>query len=307
MESFLSAAFFTFILCSPVISIALAFARFFCLYAAVEERRCHVYVLWGKVVGILNEPGFYLLPMHLGILPTLFFPMVSRYELDMRLDQEYQRNLPVNSEEGAPMGVGVWYEMYVSDPVAFLFKNTDPRGSLGANVSSAAIRCLSNMKLGELLENRHGLSQNVRTEVSARSREWGFKTGSVYIRKVHFRDAEMIKQIESKVVNRLRQVTSAIKQEGANHVSIISSTAERQAAIELAKAAALKPQIVGQAFHKICEDPELAETLFSILDLERMRQSETRVTLIPEGAGLLAQLMAAQGRGVPHEVARGRA
>jgi hypothetical protein len=37
----------------------------------------------------------------------------------------------------------------------------------------------------------------------------------------------MIKQIESKVVNRLRQVTSAIKQDGANQVSIITSTAER--------------------------------------------------------------------------------
>ena len=55
----------------------------------------------------------------------------------------------------------------------------------------------------------------------------------------------MIRQIEEKVVNRLRQVTSAIKQDGANQVSIITSTAERQAAIEFAKAAAMRPQIVG--------------------------------------------------------------
>lgn len=294
MSDVFTGAFLGFIFSGPLVAMALGFARFFCLYAVVQERTCQVYVLWGKVVGILQEPGFYFLPMRLGILPTLFFPMVSRYELDMRLDQEYQRNLPVNSEEGAPMGVGVWYEMYVSDPVAFLFKNTDPRGSLGANVSSSAIRCLSNMKLAELLENRHGLSQNVRTEVSARSREWGFKTGSVYIRKVQFRDSGMIKQIESKVVNRLRQVTSAIKQEGANQVNIISSTAERQAAIELAKASALKPQIVGAAFNKICEDPELAETLFQILDLERMKTADTRVTLIPDNQPVLTQLLAAQ-------------
>ncbi|MBL0160930.1 MAG: hypothetical protein IPP47_28180 [Bryobacterales bacterium] len=37
----------------------------------------------------------------------------------------------------------------------------------------------------------------------------------------------MIRQIEEKVVNRLRQVTSAIKQDGANQVSIITSSAER--------------------------------------------------------------------------------
>ena len=73
----------------------------------------------------------------------------------MRLDQEYLRSQPVNSEEGAPMGIGIWYEMFISDPVAYLFKNTDPRGSLRANVSNATVRCLSNMRLGDMLETRH--------------------------------------------------------------------------------------------------------------------------------------------------------
>ncbi len=148
----------------------------------------------------------------------------------MRLDQEYLRSQPVNSEEGAPMGIGIWYEMFVSDPVAYLFKNTDPRGSLAANVSNSTVRCLSNLPLEHMLINRHDMSQTVRDEVSPKSHEWGYMLGSVYIRKVHFRDAEMIHQIESKVVNRLRQVTSAIKQDGANQVSIITSTAERNAA-----------------------------------------------------------------------------
>jgi regulator of protease activity HflC (stomatin/prohibitin superfamily) len=299
MGEMIGTAIFMFFLCLFGEMIILGIARMLCLYTVVQERQCHVYVLWGSVVGILDEPGLYILPAKYGWMPTLFFWMVQRYELDMRMDQEYHRSLPVNSEEGAPMGVGVWYEMYISDPVAFLFKNTDPRGSLGANVSSSAVRCLSNMKLGELLENRHGLSQTVRTEVSARSREWGYKTGSVYIRKVHFRDHEMIKQIESKVVNRLRQVTSAIRQDGTNQVSIISSTAERQAAIEFAKAAAVKPQIVGQALAKIGADEELAEVLYTILDYERLRGCEGKVTLIPENPGVLSQLLAAEAADVP--------
>ena len=69
--------------------------------------------------------------------------------VDLRLDQEYLRSQPVNSEEGAPMGIGVWYEMWISDPVAFLFKNANPRGSLRANVSNATVRNLSNMKLSD--------------------------------------------------------------------------------------------------------------------------------------------------------------
>ena len=85
------------------------------------------------------------------------------------------------------------------------------------------------MPLDEMLTNRHSMSQTVRDEVSPKSHEWGYKLGSVYIRKVHFRDSSMIKQIEEKVVNRLRQVTSAIKQDGAHQVKITTSTAERAA------------------------------------------------------------------------------
>ena len=66
---------------------------------------------------------------------------------------------------------------------------------------------------------------------SADNRSAGAPSG----RGKFIRDAGMIKQIESKVVNRLRQVTSAIKQDGANQVSIIASTAERQAAVEFAR------------------------------------------------------------------------
>ena len=186
------------------------------------------------------------------------------------------------------MGIGIWYEMYISNPVAYLFKNADPRGSLAANVGNATVRCLSNMKLADMLENRHAMSLTVRTEVSPQSEEWGYKLGSVYIRKVHFRDAAMTHQIEEKVVNRLRQVTSAIKQDGANQVSIITSTAERQAAIEFAKAAAMRPQIVGVALQKISQDPEISNTMFEILETQNIIDGKAEITLVPRNQKLLS-------------------
>src|SRR5438270_13851147 len=186
--------------------------------------------------------------------------------------------------------------MFISDPVAFLFKNADPRGSLSANVGNSTVRCLSNMKLADMLETRHAMSLTVRNEVSPQSHEWGYKLGSVYIRKVHFRDAQMIAQIEEKVVNRLRQVTSSIKQDGANQVSIITSTAERQAAIEFAKAAALRPQIVGAALQRIAQDPEVLETMFEMLETQRLLEGENRIVLVPKGTGALAPLVNAAVR-----------
>jgi hypothetical protein len=106
----------------------------------------------------------------------------------------------------------------------------------------------------------------------------------------------MIRQIEEKVVNRLRQVTSAIKQDGANQVSIITSTAERQAAIEFAKASAMRPLIVGKALNEISKDPEIEAALFEILETQRIVEGAARVTLVPQNSEMLANLLAAGHR-----------
>src|SRR5271169_3326181 len=174
--------------------LLLAVCRIFGLYAIVKERSCRVYMLFGKVAGVIDEPGLHFLPAKLGLSAFFINFLGSCHVLDLRLDQEYLRSQPVNSEEGAPMGIGIWYEMWISDPLSFLFKNTDPRGSLRANVSNATVRCLSNMPLEQMLETRHQMSQTVRAEVSEKSQAWGYTLGSVYVRKVHFRDAGMIKQ-----------------------------------------------------------------------------------------------------------------
>ena len=252
-----------------------------------------MYILFGKVALVLDEPGLHLLWLKLGWKAPLVNWIGRCHVLDLRLDQEYLRSQPVNSEEGAPMGIGIWYEMFISDPVSYLFKNADPRGSLAANVSNAAVRCLSNMKLGDMLEDRHTMSQTVRSEVSPKSQEWGYRLGSTYIRKVHFRDQGMIRQIEEKVVNRLRQVTSAIRQEGANQVSVITSTAEREAAIEFAKARALRPRIVGSALQEIARDPDIAKALFDILEIEKLREGKKSLILIPKNRPLLKEWLAA--------------
>jgi regulator of protease activity HflC (stomatin/prohibitin superfamily) len=295
---FLESAFFMFVIAFLLEPLFLFVVRTFGIYAVVEERTCRVYMLFGKVVGVLSEPGLHILPLALGPAAFIVNFLGKSYLLDLRLDQEYLRSQPVNSEEGAPMGIGIWYEMFIVDPVAYLFNNMDPRGSLRANISNATVRCLSNMPLAEMLETRHKMSATVREEVSPKSAAWGYQLGSIYVRKVHFRDSGMIKQIEAKVVNRLRQVTSAIRQDGVNQVSIITSSAEREAAVEFAKASTMRPQIVGEALRQVAADPEVAAALFEILETQRMLDSRAALTLVPGGSGgeLLASLMAASGR-----------
>jgi regulator of protease activity HflC (stomatin/prohibitin superfamily) len=292
LGAFLIAAVGTFIVVAILVPVVLGLTRAFGLYTIVNEGHCKVYMLFGKVVAVINEPGLHFLFVALGPKAVIVNWLGQCHELDLRLDQDYLRSQPVNSEEGAPMGIGVWYEMFISDPIAFLFKNTDPSGSLSANVSNSTVRCLSNLPLDKMLEDRHTMSQVVREEVSPKSNEWGYQLGSVYIRKVHFRDAGMIGQIEAKVVNRLRQVTSAIKQAGANQVSIITSTAERQAAIEFAKAAAMRPHIVGEALKEISQDARVTKALFDVLEVQNIVGGQARITIIPPHREILGSLLA---------------
>ncbi len=285
----------TFLMMMFGIPIFLGIVKLFGFYTIVEERQCRVFVLFGKVLKVIDEPGLHFLLFDLGPAALIVNLLGKCYVIDRRLDQEYRRSEPVNSEEGAPMGIGIWYEMWVSDPVAYLFKNTDPRGSLRANVSNATVRCLSNMPLGEMLGTRHKMSQTVRDEVSPRSNEWGYQLGSVYIRKVHFRDKDMIRQIEEKVVNRLRQVTSAIKQAGANQVSVITSSAEREASIEFGRASAIRPSTLGAALREIAKQPEVVKALFEILETQKVVDGSARLTLMG-GGGLLQSLLAAKDK-----------
>ena len=239
------------------VPLILGLARLFGLYTIVEERTCKVYMLFGKVVGQLDEPGLHFLLPRLG-LRCLIINFAGRcHELDMALDQAYLRSQAVNSEEGAPMGIGIWYEMFISNPVSYLFKNADPRGSLDANVGNATVRCLSNMKLAEMLENRHAMSITVRTEVSPQSEEWGYKLGSVYIRKVHFRDKGMIQQIEGKG----GQPSAPGHQPPSNRMGPIrsaSSPARRapRPRSSSAKPRRSRPQVVGSARRKSPRTPK---------------------------------------------------
>ncbi len=287
-------SFVVILLCFVLEFVILRILKLFGVYVVVNENEARVYVLFGNVLGVVNEPGIHFLIGKLGPGALIVNILGECHVRDLRLDQKYVRSNPVNSEEGAPMGIGVWYEFIITDPVSHVFKNATPASSLKANISNATVRCLSNMKLEDMLENRHVMSRTVREEVSPKSNEWGYKVGSVYIRKVHFRDAGMVKQIEEKVVNRLRQVTSAIKQGGSNQVNIIAGTAEKEAAVEFARAVAIRSEIVGAALQSIARDKEVSDALFEILETQQTLEGNADITILPQNSrnDLLSQLTA---------------
>ncbi len=271
--------------------LVLGLARRLGLYAIVTEREAQVFTLFGKVLGTLDEPGIRFPIGHFG-LKALLVPFFGElHRVDTRLRQNYLRDQMVNSGEGTPMGVGIWYEMQVNDTVAYLFANANPEGSLEANVSSAAISTLSNLEMDKMLEDRHQLSQQVRHTVSPLSEKWGYRLGSVYIRKVAFTDRQMVDNITDKVVKRLVQVTSAMKQDGENRVGLIKSQTAYKVSQKMAEASAARPAVVGDALNAIAkQDPEVLAVVLEVLETQKLIESGAPVDLVPTEARVLVSL-----------------
>lgn len=274
-----------------VIPILLLLARGFGLYTVVRECETQVFTLFGKVIGAIDTAGLHFPVRQFGLRAFALPVFGKKYSVSTALRQQYLRSQMVNSEEGTPMGVGIWYEMQVNDPVDYLFVNSNPEGSLQANVASSTISTLSNLEMEKMLEDRHSLSRTVRQAVSPLSEKWGYRLGSVYIRKVAFTDHQMVENITDKVVKRLVQVTSAMKQDGENRVGLIKSETANKVSQKMAEAAARRPEVVGDTLNDIArQDPEILEAVLEVMETEKLLESNAQVDVLPPGAHFLVQL-----------------
>src|SRR5581483_3182451 len=85
------ATFFGLLIFFPIF---FGFARLFGFYTIIEERQCKVYMLFGKVIAIIDQPGLHFLIFKIGIKAPLINFLGKVHTLDLRLDQEYLRSTP---------------------------------------------------------------------------------------------------------------------------------------------------------------------------------------------------------------------
>jgi hypothetical protein len=142
-----------------------------------------------------------------------------------------------------------------------------------------------------MLEDRHQLSRKVRATVSPLSEKWGYKLGSVYMRKVAFTDRQMVDNITDKVVKRLVQVTSAMKQDGDNRVGLIKSETAYKVSQKMAEAGSTRPAVVGETLNGIAaRDPEVLTAVMEIMETEQLIASGAEVDVLPGDATVLVSL-----------------
>ena len=86
MINFLFSAVITFCVMFLVTPTLLGIVRLLGIYTIVEERQCKVYMLFGKVVAVIDQPGLHFLFLKLGIKAPLVNFLGRCHVLDLRVD-----------------------------------------------------------------------------------------------------------------------------------------------------------------------------------------------------------------------------
>ena len=101
----------------------------------------------------------------------------------------------------------------------------------------------------------------------------------------------MRQNITEKVVKRLVQVTSAMKQDGENRVGLIKSETAFKVSQKMAEASAARPEIVGKALNEIAnQDPEILDTVLEVMEVESLLESGATIDVVPQTTSVLLQL-----------------
>ena len=186
------------------------------------------------------------------------------------------------------MGVGIWFEMLRPRSQGVPFPKLRPdRLALKANVATAVVKQLSNLKLDVLLENRDALSRNVREEVSPPRRSGA----SVWLnlhpqgrvpRQGH--DRRNPAQGRQPPAPGHRRHAAGRRERSRDHP--LRSRQESLTAPRTGPGRATS--IVGHALAEIQRDPEVATALFALLDIQATLKSPGKITLNSgEATGLL--------------------
>ncbi|MCB0337074.1 MAG: hypothetical protein KDD62_12240, partial [Bdellovibrionales bacterium] len=98
----MGASFFVGLIAIPLIR---GLGRLFGLYCIVNECEAVVFVVFGRVLGSIDDAGIRFPVLRFGPRALLIPFVGKRYVVSTRLRQNYLRSQMVNSEEGTPMGV----------------------------------------------------------------------------------------------------------------------------------------------------------------------------------------------------------
>lgn len=222
---------------------------------------------FGKLANRVDDPGLHFLVDH-GL------PWVRTVRVSRRLQSLLLRDIEVHDVGGTELGVDVFVEYRITDPVKATFAIDDLTRALENVVSHGVITVLGVRQVGEILRDSGGLGDAIRRELEPETAPWGVVVHRVLLRQI--RPSLMAnEQFLGEIAAKLEKVKARIEEEGRQAVALLHARTSAEVAVRVAQARGQYPRAVGTAYAAIRSDREVYEAYRELHELVLLRPGHT--------------------------------
>jgi regulator of protease activity HflC (stomatin/prohibitin superfamily) len=222
---------------------------------------------FGRLARRIDEPGLHFLVDD----PA---PWTRTVRVSRRLRASLLRDLEVHDVAGTELGVDVFVEYRVTDPVLATFAIENLSDALEKLVAHSVITVLGARRCTEILRDAGALGDAIQAETTAEAAAWGVTVSRVLFQQI--RPSQMAgEQLLAEVAARLEKVKARIEEEGRQAVALLHARTAAEVAGQIAEARGQYPRAVGRAYAAMRAAPSVYAEFRALHDLVLLRPGHT--------------------------------
>jgi len=246
----------------PVISVLVELMR-----VDVQEGEVVLVLRFGKLVAVLDRPGFVF-------LPDRMMPWTELRRVSTRREFRNINGVHVNDARGTTVLVDVFLEFRIIDPIKATFAVADWERALTSLISHAVTSALGSRNFEAILSDRSSLADAVREEVAEETARWGLKFERLLIRNVALLP-EVSHQMMRSVAAGIERWKADIEEDGRQRVAMLEARTTEEIASLVADARAQHPVAIGRALAELKSKPRVLEAYNQLYELSLLHPHRT--------------------------------
>lgn len=233
----------------------------------VEDETAVVVSSFGKMVGMVREPGFHF-------WPAKILPWTKVRELSLKRDFRTYESIHVNDCRGTTVVIDLWIEFRIVNPEKALFQIEDWERALQSLLTNSTTSILGTFEFNQILSNRSELSQTLKKDISDETSRWGLEIDLVFISKLSLLP-DVSQQLFDTVAARLEKATADIEELGRLEAATLEAETAAKISGLVAEAKGQYALGVGRAYQRLSKNHELFAAYRELYDLSLMKPHRT--------------------------------
>lgn len=248
-----------------VLPLLLALAR--ALTLEVEDEEAVLITRFGKLDRTLKSPG-------LLVFPSMLLPWMQARRVSLQRDFREISGVHINDARGTTVGVDLWVEFRIVDPVRATFQVADWDRAMQNLISHTASAVLGDREFKQILGDRTELGTSIKRLTESETARWGIAIERVFIRDVKLLP-EVSRLMLQTIAAQLERARADVDQAGRLAVAQLEADTSVRVAALIAEAKGQYPQAVGRAFEALKKQPAVLDAYNQIYALSTLRPHRT--------------------------------